>query len=111
LKKFEGPVLNCRDGTHPEKMGDKRRVHDTWGGYLNELVIVEIRNKCVYYESMKRKLLKPINECRCDGRLQTKRITRLPHTGSVVELEQCVCKFPNGLFIINGENESYSQNL
>ena len=30
------------------------------------------------YESMKRKLLKPIYECRCTGRLQTKRFTRLP---------------------------------
>ena len=26
----------------------------------------------VYYESMERKLLKPIYECRCTGRLQTK---------------------------------------
>ena len=40
----------------------------------------------VYYESMKRKLkIKPIYECRCDGRLQTKRFTRLSHTGLVVE--------------------------
>jgi hypothetical protein len=36
---------------------------------------------------MKRKLLKPIYECRCYGRLQTKRFTRLVHTRSVVELE------------------------
>ncbi len=36
---------------------------------------------------MERKLLKPIYECRCNGRLQTKRFTRLAHTGSVVELE------------------------
>jgi hypothetical protein len=28
-----------------------------------------------------------IYECRCNGRLQTKRFTRLTHTGSVVELE------------------------
>jgi hypothetical protein len=35
----------------------------------------------VYYESMKRKLkIKPIYECRCDGRLQTKRFTRLSHS-------------------------------
>ncbi len=38
----------------------------------------------VYYESMERKLLKPIYECRCNGRLQTKKFTRLTHTGSVV---------------------------
>ena len=42
----------------------------------------------VYYESMKRNLkIKPIYECRCDGRLQTKRFTCLSHTGLVVELE------------------------
>ncbi len=43
---------------------------------------------------MKRKLLKPIYECRCncDGRLQTKRITRLSYTGSVVELEHLKIK-------------------
>jgi len=42
----------------------------------------------VYYESMKRKLkIKPIYECRCNGRLQTKRFTRLSHTVLVVVLE------------------------
>ncbi len=42
----------------------------------------------VYYESIKRKLkIKPIYECRCNGRLQTKRFTRLAHTGLVVELK------------------------
>jgi hypothetical protein len=46
----------------------------------------------VYYESMKRKLLKPIDECRCNGRLQTKRFTRLSHTRSVVELEHLKIK-------------------
>ncbi len=41
----------------------------------------------VYYESIKRELkTKPIYECRCDGRLQTKRFTRLSYTGLVVEL-------------------------
>jgi hypothetical protein len=39
---------------------------------------------------MKRKLkIKSIYECRCDGRLQTKRFTRLSYTGLVVELEHC----------------------
>jgi hypothetical protein len=33
----------------------------------------------VYYESMERKQSKPIYECRCNGRLQTKRFTRLAH--------------------------------
>ncbi len=36
-------------------------------------------NSIVYYESMERKLLKPIYECRCNGRLQTKSVTRLTH--------------------------------
>ncbi len=44
------------------------------------------------YESMKRKLLKPIYECRCNARPQTKRFTRLAHTGSVVELEHLKIK-------------------
>ncbi len=39
----------------------------------------EFQTRIVYYESMKRKLLKPIHECRCNGRLQTKRFTRLSH--------------------------------
>jgi hypothetical protein len=47
----------------------------------------------VYFESMKRKLkIKPIYECRCDGRLQTKRFTRLSYTGLVVELEHLKIK-------------------
>ena len=47
----------------------------------------------VYYESMKRKLkIKPIYECRCNGRLQTKRFTRLSHTGLVVGLEHLKIK-------------------
>jgi hypothetical protein len=31
-------------------------------------------------------------ECRCNGRLQTKRFTRLAHTGLVVELENLKIK-------------------
>ena len=48
----------------------------------------KLKNR-IYYESMKRKLkpIKPIYECRCNGRLQTKRFTLLTHTGLVVELE------------------------
>jgi hypothetical protein len=42
----------------------------------------------VYYESIKREVkIKPTYECRCDGRLQTKRFTLLSYTGLVVELE------------------------
>jgi hypothetical protein len=47
----------------------------------------------VYYESMKWKIkIKPIYECRCDGRLQTKRFTLLSYTGLVVELEHLKIK-------------------
>ncbi len=47
----------------------------------------------VFYESMKRKLkIKPIYDCRCDGRLQTKRFTLLSQTGLVVELEHLKIK-------------------
>jgi hypothetical protein len=47
----------------------------------------------VYYESMKRKLkIKPIYECRCNGRLQTKKFMRLTHTGLVVELKHLKIK-------------------
>ena len=44
----------------------------------------------VYYESIKRELkIRGIYECRCDERLQTKtkKFTRLPYTGLVLELE------------------------
>jgi hypothetical protein len=47
----------------------------------------------VYYESMKRNLnIKPTYECRCDGRLQTNRFTRLSYTVLVVELEHLKMK-------------------
>jgi hypothetical protein len=51
------------------------------------------REILVYYESMKRKLkIKPIYECRCNARIQTKRFTLLSHTGLVVELEDLKIK-------------------
>ena len=48
------------------------------------------RELVVYYESIKRELkIRGIYECRCDERLQTKtkKFTRLPYTGLVLELE------------------------
>jgi hypothetical protein len=36
--------------------------------------------------------IKPIYECRCNGRLQTQRSTCLSHTGLVVELEDLKIK-------------------
>ncbi len=42
---------------------------------------------------MKRKIkIKPINECRCNERLQTKKFMCLAHTGLVVELEHLKIK-------------------
>ena len=49
----------------------------------------------VYYESIKRELqIRPIYECRCDERLQTKtkEFTRLSDTGLVVALEHLKTK-------------------
>ena len=48
------------------------------------------QNFFVYYESIKREpKIRGIYECRCDERLQTKtkKFTRLPYTGLVLELE------------------------
>jgi hypothetical protein len=61
-----------------------RKLHVSYIYTFNDCLLI--------YESMKRKLLKPIYECRCNGRLQTKRFTRLAHTGSVVELEHLKIK-------------------
>jgi hypothetical protein len=49
----------------------------------------------VHYESIKREVkIKPVYECRCDERLQTKtkRFTCLSYTGLVVELEHLKIK-------------------
>jgi hypothetical protein len=61
-------------------------------------VIVCVMGECVcvvYYESIKRELkIKPIDECRCDERLQTKtkKYTHLSYTRLVVELEHVKIK-------------------
>jgi hypothetical protein len=53
----------------------------------------QVSSFLVYYESINRELkIKPIYECRCDGRLQTKRFTCLSYTGLVVELEHLKIK-------------------
>jgi hypothetical protein len=55
---------------------------------LNDVFSLEYEKVVYCYESINRELkIKPIYECRCDGRLQTKRFTRLSYTGLVVELE------------------------
>jgi hypothetical protein len=56
-------------------------------------VCMKEKTNVVYYESIKREVkMNPIYECRCDGRLQTKRFTRLSYTGLVVELEHLKIK-------------------
>ena len=60
------------------------------------------------FDWSERKLLKPIYECRCNGRLQTKGSTRLSHTGLVVELEDLKIKtrLTNEKFVsVKGECE------
>ncbi len=55
---------------------------------MGRVCVYLIELEIVYYASINRELkIKPIYECRCDGRLQTKRFTRLSYTGLVVELE------------------------
>jgi hypothetical protein len=75
------------------------------------LLLVKFFFLFVYYESMKRNLkIKPIYECRCNGRLQTKKFTRLSHTGLVVELEHLKIKtrLTNEKFeSVKGECETY----
>jgi hypothetical protein len=67
----------------------------------------------VYYESIKRELkIRPIYECRCDERLQTKTkdFTCLTYTGLVVELEHLKIKtrLTNEKFAsVKGECEIY----
>ena len=47
---------------------------------------------CLLWMDEAKANIKPIYECRCNGRLQTKRFTRLAHTGLVVELEHLKIK-------------------
>ena len=47
---------------------------------------------CLLWIDEAKSNIKPMYECRCNGRLQTKRFTRLSHTGLVVELEHLKIK-------------------
>ena len=73
------------------------------------MISERVIKKFVSYESINQEInIKPIYECRCNGRLQTKRFTRLTHTGSVVELEHLKIKtrLTNEKFAsVNGECE------
>ncbi len=65
----------------------------SWNWNTKPAAHASTKKKVVYYESIKRKLkIKQIYECRCDGRLQTKRFTRLSYTGLVVQLEHLKIK-------------------
>ena len=69
-----------------DKTRDKLKIEDL---YMSVSVKDEkLKVFIVYYESIKRELkIKPVYECRCDERLQTKtkRFTLLSYTGLVVE--------------------------
>jgi hypothetical protein len=47
---------------------------------------------CLLWIDKAKANIKPIYECWCNGRLQTKRFTRLTHTGLVMELEDLKIK-------------------
>jgi hypothetical protein len=53
---------------------------------------IEYYDFCLLWNDEAKANIKPIYECRCNGRLQTKRSTRLSHTGLVVELEDLKIK-------------------
>jgi hypothetical protein len=77
--KTNRPHMPMRDGTLTRISRNPNNLHDLVRGRCHDDHRVQ---RVVYYESMNRKLkIKPIYECRCDGRLQTKRFTRLSHTG------------------------------
>jgi hypothetical protein len=83
-----------------EERGKKKEKKTYYHRHIirdHENILSEItkKNTVVYYESIKRELkIKPIYECRCDERLQTKtkRFTRLSYTWLVVELEHLKIK-------------------
>jgi hypothetical protein len=50
------------------------------------------KETCLLWIDEAKANIKPTYECRCNGRLQTKRFTRLSHTGLVVELEHLKIK-------------------
>jgi hypothetical protein len=72
----------------PSKLSVIRKVAtlEREPGWIVDLPLEDFEICFVYYESIKRELkIKPIYECRCDERLQTKtkRFTRLSYTGLV----------------------------
>jgi hypothetical protein len=83
-------IEECEDGERGKREGEgtqalflssgTNRIHNSVteneDRFMNQLWINERKLK-----------IKPIYECRCNGRLQTKRFIRLTHTGLVVELE------------------------
>jgi hypothetical protein len=88
------PIYECRyDERLKTKTDGSTRL--TYTGLRCWLDPNDELHMIVYHESIKRELkIKPIYECRCDERLQTKtkRFTLLSYTGLVVELEHLKIK-------------------
>jgi hypothetical protein len=59
---------------------------------LGSLEVTRLQQRCLLWIDEAKANIKPIYECRCNGRLQTKWLTRLSHTGLVVELEHLKIK-------------------
>jgi hypothetical protein len=82
--------MNCSGWRDPTNLSLRSRKDYQWSridwvtlncdGILHTLRTLWWLINIYIYESMKRKLLKPTDECRCNGRLQTKRFTSLSHT-------------------------------
>jgi hypothetical protein len=60
---------------------------------LSILYCTCIPHGCLLWNDEAKANIKPIHECRCNGRLQTKRSTRLSHTGLVVCDGRVACIF------------------
>ncbi len=74
--------------------------------YIGKNFCLSLIDEAILYRFYEK--IKPIYECRCNERLQTKRFTRLAHTGLVVELEHLKIKsrLTNEKFVsVKGECE------
>ena len=79
-------ILLYHNWLSPRGMEDLRGGSLSWGQTFTFFFLLVF----VYYESIKREpKIRGIYECRCDERLKTKtkKFTRLPYTGLVLELE------------------------
>jgi len=72
-------IIYC--GTHPPELIKYRPIRHRWHGIVRDM---SQNFCCLLWIDEAKANIKPIYECRCNGRLQTKRFTRLSHTGLVV---------------------------